>query len=719
MGLRDRIARALPGGGTPTLDALDLTTRISRPVAYTAGNTNSRLMADLEAQQVDGFAGSATAYACVQAIATNAAALDLVVERRTRAGVIEPVPDHPVSVLWNRAPNPITSARAFKEVLWSQLELLGEAFVYLDRGDTAVGPITAMYPIFDPVEVVVDAAVAGTLQGFRVRVGGKKVPLLPAEVLWLRYPHPRQAWGALAPYKAAQFALDLDGTAKAWQQGELRNGARPEGVVYLGDVDPDTHDAIVSDFRARHEGPRNANRHLFLSGVQRGAYDRIGLTAQEVAYRDTRDMNREEVLEAFRVPRDYLSGGTTYENRTAARATLWTDAIVPKLEVVAGEVDRQLLPDLFESCRFDTSQVDALRENTDAVFARAVRAAASDLATINEARAQIGLDPLPDEVGNLTLTAYRSLFARAGAQTPGGTDTRADAARASLRRVAALPGHSRAAVLDPDDVQRTYDRVEAIGVRAVRRLSERMERAVLNAAGLSDERAGNPSRAGRALLDALTGYGVAADDMTRTNMGGLVRAAADDVFDVRFWTDATREALGDTVVAEAYTAGAAQIAAGLGIGLDVFDPQVIAAMRGRADVLAAQVVETTRAALDMALLDPGVEAGESIPNLRDRLTAVFTDLSDHRATVIARTETVGGFNAASHIGARASGVALSKKWLAAGDNRVRDTHRALDGVVMPMDDRFANGCLYPGDPAGPPDETIQCRCVLTYDVDGE
>lgn len=686
MGLLSRLTKSRD---TPTLDGLDLTaTRISRAVSYTASAGAQRLSYDLEQQQREGFAGSALAYRCVQAIASNASALDLVVERRSREGDVAPIPEHPVAVLWNRMPNPLTSARVFKETLWARLELQGESFVYLDRGETGAGPITAMYPIFDPVEVVVDKTMAGTLLGFRVTVaGGRKVALLPAEVLWLRYPHPLSAWGAMAPFRAAQFALDLDGWAKAWQQGELRNGARPDGVVYLGDVEPDVHDAIVADFRQRHEGPRNANRHLFLSGVQRGAYDRIGLTAQEVSYAETRTMNAEEVFLAFGVPRDYLMGGTTFENRAAARATLWSDAIVPKLEVVAGEVDRQLLPDLFDSCRFDVSQVDALRENTDAIFNRARTVMYADIPTVNEGREMVGLPPLPGPLGDLTISPYReAVRAQYAAQAAGGPG------RAQAQdRSDPLALHTRASSGTQAGVEREYDRVEAIGERAVRALADRMERVVLKQA----ER--------RASLDLDT-------------RDVLTRAQVDAIFDEVFWRQETEDALGGTVVQAAYDAGAAYAAAGLGIGFDVFDPQVTAAMRGRAQVLAAQVTETTRAALDLALLEPGVEAGESIPKLSARLSAVFDDLRGNRATVIARTETVGGFNQAGHIAATASGVTSTKVWMAAGDRRVRDTHRALDGTRIPLKERFTNGCEYPGDPAGPSNETIQCRCVLLYDV---
>lgn len=56
-----------------------------------------------------------------------------------------------------------------------------------------------------------------------------------------------------------------------------------------------------------------------------------------------------------------------------------------------------------------------------------------------------------------------------------------------------------------------------------------------------------------------------------------------------------------------------------------------------------------------------------------------------------------------------------KMWLTQGDSRVRHTHRVLHGEVIPVDDLFQVGVAklpYPGFPGGPPEEVINCRCLL-------
>jgi SPP1 gp7 family putative phage head morphogenesis protein len=122
--------------------------------------------------------------------------------------------------------------------------------------------------------------------------------------------------------------------------------------------------------------------------------------------------------------------------------------------------------------------------------------------------------------------------------------------------------------------------------------------------------------------------------------------------------------------------------------------------------------------LDAQLLQAGVEGGESIDQLTERVRAVYADMETWRATAIARTETVGGFNAASRLGAVASGVVTSRTWLAAHDDRVRETHAAMDGeTITGLAGVYSNGLLHPGDPTAPPSETVNCRCVETYGTD--
>lgn len=58
-----------------------------------------------------------------------------------------------------------------------------------------------------------------------------------------------------------------------------------------------------------------------------------------------------------------------------------------------------------------------------------------------------------------------------------------------------------------------------------------------------------------------------------------------------------------------------------------------------------------------------------------------------------------------------------KKWLTERDNKVRKTHKEMEGKTIPINDYFIVGgsaLLYPRDPEGEEKEIANCRCVCKY-----
>ena len=60
------------------------------------------------------------------------------------------------------------------------------------------------------------------------------------------------------------------------------------------------------------------------------------------------------------------------------------------------------------------------------------------------------------------------------------------------------------------------------------------------------------------------------------------------------------------------------------------------------------------------------------------------------------------------------GNRMHKVWIATLDNRTRHSHAMLDGVDIPLNEIFDNGCTRPKDPNGAPEEICNCRCSLKY-----
>jgi hypothetical protein len=127
--------------------------------------------------------------------------------------------------------------------------------------------------------------------------------------------------------------------------------------------------------------------------------------------------------------------------------------------------------------------------------------------------------------------------------------------------------------------------------------------------------------------------------------------------------------------------------------------------------------------LVFAEITDAVNGGEDVDGVADRVDRVLTysgsERWPNRARVIAQTETTRAYGAGTLAAgmeqSRITGRLLQKRWDTEHDDRVRSSHREVDGEVrdlgMPY---YVDGfpLMFPGDPIGPPETVINCRCDL-------
>jgi uncharacterized protein with gpF-like domain len=120
----------------------------------------------------------------------------------------------------------------------------------------------------------------------------------------------------------------------------------------------------------------------------------------------------------------------------------------------------------------------------------------------------------------------------------------------------------------------------------------------------------------------------------------------------------------------------------------------------------------------------GTNAGESVPQVANRVDRVLTFTGSerwpNRARTIAQTETTRAYGAGTIAAgleqSRVTGRLLRKRWDSRHDPKVREGHREVDGQVLQLSMPFyVDGwpLMFPGDPTGPPETVINCRCKLT------
>lgn len=106
----------------------------------------------------------------------------------------------------------------------------------------------------------------------------------------------------------------------------------------------------------------------------------------------------------------------------------------------------------------------------------------------------------------------------------------------------------------------------------------------------------------------------------------------------------------------------------------------------------------------------GLERGEGIEELTQRILNISDYIDEHHAFTIAQTETTKVSNY-TYFETYKQGGAPYKKWIDLGDSRVRESHQNVQPTRM--DRKFDVGGSkmdFPGDPNGNAEDVIGCRC---------
>ena len=109
------------------------------------------------------------------------------------------------------------------------------------------------------------------------------------------------------------------------------------------------------------------------------------------------------------------------------------------------------------------------------------------------------------------------------------------------------------------------------------------------------------------------------------------------------------------------------------------------------------------------IITEGYTSGKGINVVANMLTRRFDQLSTWEARRIARTEIHNSHNQGVMRIYNEVGVEYTQ-WIAANDDRVRETHEEINGEIIPLGGTYSNGLQYPGDTDGPIEEWINCRC---------
>ncbi len=167
---------------------------------------------------------------------------------------------------------------------------------------------------------------------------------------------------------------------------------------------------------------------------------------------------------------------------------------------------------------------------------------------------------------------------------------------------------------------------------------------------------------------------------------------------------------------------------------DDFEVELTRFIRAHTAQRVVQVSDTTRRQIRTAVRRALESETPGVSEMAKRIRETTKGrIAKTRSLVIARTEMHAASVAAQDLAVEASGVPFIRQWLAALDDRTRGkigvkgggdktSHRTTDGHKAAMKEAFLvdrldgapDKMMRPGDPKGPADQVVNCRCAVIY-----
>lgn len=591
-----------------------------------------------------------------------------------------------------RLVNPYWTFNRLIQMTEMSLGLWGQSFWILERGRDGKQPPREIWWVRPDRMWVVPHETEYIAHYVYHAPNGQTIPLTSGEVLWMRHPNPIDEFAGLSPLAAARLAADVGNSAMKSNYNLFKQGMQLGGGVFP------RNGMTLSQEQAEYIEKRIAQRY---SGVDKAhkwvvfRFDadmrQFGVTPKDAEFLGALNFSLEEIARAYHVPLDMLGGQRTYENVSMAHKAMWTHCLLPQAEFIASEITEFLLPMFGEAdtAEFDSSGIEVLHEDEMAAWTRSYQKIQIGAMTINEWRMSQGLPPVP---WGDAWWANSTLMQVGGTDAPT-TETKPRTPSAEKETAGDESekdrGRHRRSIL-PDYgspahralLRQWYNRIspyETAIARVVVGLFKRLEESILSRLGHTppeqvQERPFDRPRWERAYADGIEG------------------------------------ALRDIVAQE----GAHALRElGLMIDFDSNDPRVSQFIRESAQRFAVEVLDTMWRMLRESLGE-GLDKGESIEELAERVKSVMGDRIRSTPETIARTESGRAANAGLLEGWRQSGIVKGKQWLAALDDRTRDTHIEAHGQKRALDEDFEVGDAKGPAPGqmGVPEEDINCRCTM-------
>lgn len=239
----------------------------------------------------------AAVLACVRVLAETIAHLPFVLYRRTDGTGRTRETNHPLFTLLHDSPNRWQTSFEFREMMMGHVLLRGNA--YAQKVFDSRGQIIELVPL-NPTKVTPKMSPTGdVLYEFRQSKGG--TVLIPADEMFHLKGYASDGLVGVSPIAEARETVGLSIAAEEFGARTFKNDAQPGGVLeHPGKLGDEAIANLRKSMQDQHGGVHNARKYMILEEGMK--WTRVGMSASDTQYIETRKFQLEEIARIFRVP---------------------------------------------------------------------------------------------------------------------------------------------------------------------------------------------------------------------------------------------------------------------------------------------------------------------------------------------------------------------------------------------------------------------------------
>ena len=352
----------------------------------------------------DGYSENAIVYRCINEISNNASRVKINLFR----GDQEVDNHHLLDLLYN--PSPTMSQVEWFQAVYSYLLISGNNYMLSVGGDNT--PPTELYNL-RPDRMKIRSGTRAMPVAYDYMLKGQIVESYDVDqatggskVKHIKLFNPLDDYYGMSPMQASSVDIDQHNLANKHNVNLLQNGARPSGAVIFNPKDETggnvqlsdvQRNQLMNDVNQRFSGTGNAGKPMLLEGDFE--WKEMGLSPKDMDFIQLKNMSAKDIALVYGVPSQLIGipDSQTYSNFAEAKLALYNETIIPLLDRIQGDLNEWLVPMFNEQgleLRYDIDSIPAMAEQRKRVFESVSAGVKEGILTRNEAREQLGYEPI-------------------------------------------------------------------------------------------------------------------------------------------------------------------------------------------------------------------------------------------------------------------------------------------------------------------------------------